>query len=178
MSLELPIYNIPIELINQVEETINRVIAENFSSAEQAELTYRPIRPEELNESLTMETRTYVTTLTGGTTWDRILNATADIKPPVGSVYLFMGWFVVEDPSHPIGLDCIGRIYISNVLQDETLLSLVNLQENNLYIKFKNIIVVKPNTTISIQIKGTAGGKAIIYPFAFRIGPKAQLNPT
>lgn len=177
MGFAIPFYNLDISIQAKVENLIKKIINENFSKDRIPSITYRPIRPDEINDALTINTRVYDTTKTG-TGFERIIGAANDLVVRTGSIYVFLGWIVVDDATASIGMDSVARIMVDGVLRNEIAPYTVNLMENNAMLTLDQIVVATEDTHVTIEFNSpsNATAHAIVYPLAFRIGPKAQLN--
>jgi len=181
MGVEYPHYELPPYIISQILELLDVIKKENFPASKLKEITYRPLRPDEINKALTIETRVYNTTKTA-VGYERILGATEDLKVKTGSIYIFLGWICIDDPTgaQPMGLGATGQILVEGVLRNEVDLSYVNAQENNGQLTLSQVIVANEDTSVRIQVKTpkNATAELIAYPYAIRMGPKAQLDVT
>lgn len=141
-----------------------------------ADLTIRPIRPEEINNGLTVATRIYNSVIAAVNT--RILGAAADAIVRTGSVYVFFGWFVIEDPTgvNRLGLNSVGQIVVEGVVKNEIALPSAFQSPDHMVWTFDQMVIIGEQTSFTIQARGAAAGQGIIYPLGYRIGPKSQLD--
>lgn len=141
---------------------------------------YRPLRPDEINIAFMPATRVYTTTAITAA-YFRILNAATDVTVPANSVYVSFGWYVLEDPTQPLGQDSVLQVLLNNVLAQEVAAYVVQTQENHELILLNQVVVAEENNVVRWQIKCPTNGPnaaGIIYPFAFRIGRKSTIGVT
>ena len=190
MGMAYPQYFLNPEQLALINQIVEKIKADNFTQDQLKRITHRPLRPEELNTSLTMDTRVYNMTMTAASAWSKLCAdaAAAAITVPTGSVYLLFGWIVVDQIAEQtqasaadwltIGLDAVGQIKVNGVLRNEVCLKLVDKNPNNMILTLDQIVVATEQTTLLVQAKGTDNGEAIVFPLAYRIGPKSQLDVT
>jgi hypothetical protein len=179
MGIGYPHYSINQVVNDTVIKLLDEITAEAFQGKDLNRITRRPIRPEEINVALAVATRIYNTTAITAA-YLNVLNAAAAAVVPAGSIIVFLGWIVIDDPANPIGQDCVVRVLINGVVRQECCASLVNLQENNALLLLDQVCIAEENSNFNCQIKcptnAAAGANAIAYPLAFRIGPREQLD--
>lgn len=178
MGMAYPQYELDDKILNTVLDLVERVKQENFPKEKLGGITFRPLRPEEVNPSFTVDTRVYDSTATGKI-YERILGATQDFIVPTGSVYVFLGWIIIQDPVAGFDLSSVVRLLVEGVVRNEVNLWLISIMENNSLLTLDQIVVAAENTRLAIQFKNPttgAGAHAIIFPLAYRIGPRSQLD--
>ncbi len=178
MGFFYPIYNIPPSLIDNIIDKCDQIVAKYWTDEKsRANVTYRPLRPNEINIAFTPATRVYDTTKTV-VGYERILGAAADIIVPTGSMYAIFGWLVIDDPTSSIGFDAVGQILVDTVIRNEIALMPINVQPGNVMLTLEQTIVAEQNQSLAIQFKSpvNAVAHAIVYPIGVRIGPKNQLD--
>lgn len=176
MGMAYPQYELDSKILNKILELVQATINDNWAEGRRQNITFRPLRPEEINETLTPETRIYASTATLKT-YERVLGATASFRVKTGSVYLFLGWIGIQDATTPMDLSTSVRLRVDGVTRNEVSLALVNQMENNALLTLDQVVVANEDSFIDIEFKDLTGvGTAIVYPLAYRIGPKAQLD--
>ena len=190
MGMAYPQYFMNPEQLALVNTIVDKIKADNFTADQLKRITHRPLRPEELNPALTMDTRTYKMTMQAAGAWGKLCAdlAAADIVVPTGSVYLLFGWICVDTAAFQtqaaaadwltIGLEAVGQIKVNGVLRNEVALKLVDQNPNQMILTLDQIVVATEQTNLLVQAKGIDNGEAIIFPLAYRIGPKSQLDVT
>jgi len=193
MGLAYPQYYLNPEQLALINQIVEKIKADNFTADQLKRITHRPLRPEELNTSLTMDTRRYNVILDNGTItglWHMLCatdTAAANIVVPTGSVYLIFGWICVDQEAQQtqvtsakdwltIGLESVGQVKVNGVLRNEICIKLVDMQPNHAVLTLDQIVVATEQTNLLVQVKGTDEGEAIVFPLAYRIGPKSQLD--
>lgn len=188
MGIAYPTYYLSEKEKSLIKQIVEKVKGDNFATAQLKKITHRPMRPEEIYDTLTTDTRVYDMTLTAASAWSHLCHdaASAAITVPTGSVYLIFGWIVVEREAMQtqttaadwkrIGLEAVGQIKVNGVLRNEVALKLVEKSPNHCLITWDQIVVAAEQTTLLIQAKGQDDGEALIFPLAYRIGPKSQLD--
>lgn len=176
MGFVIPPYNIDPRVYDKIMSDLAGIMKDKFPAEKQRELTYRPLRPEEINAALTTATRIYNSVI--GAAFTRILGAAADASVKTGSVYVFFGWIVIDDPTgvNPLGINGVVQLIVEGAIRAEMALEIINQQPGKCMVTLDQEVVLVENTTFTIQAKGLAGGVGIIFPLAFRIGPKSQLD--
>jgi len=178
MGMAYPQYELDNKILSTVLDLVEKVKIENFPKEKLGGITFRPIRPEEINPALTVDTRIYDTT-TVGKVYERILGAIIDFIVPTGSVMIFLGWIIIQDPLAAFGLDAVIRLLVEGVVRNEVSLWLPAIMENNSLLTLDQVVVAAENTRLRIEVKNPAvgaGAHAIAYPLAYRIGPRSQLD--
>ena len=195
MGLAYPQYYLNPEQLALINQIVEKIKADNFTASQLKRITHRPLRPEELNTALTIDTRRYNVILDNDTItglWHKLCatdTAAADVVVPTGSVYLIFGWIVVDQEAQQtqvtspadwltIGLNSVGQIKVNGVLRNEVCIKLVDMQPNHAVLTLDQIVVATEQTNLLVQVKGTDEGEAIVFPLAYRIGPKSQLDVT
>lgn len=165
---------------NKALEEIAAVIAENEYLAQQKKrLTWRPIRPRDINIAFTVVTEVYNTTLGAfPAVYTRIVAAAADSQVPAGNAIFIFGWYVLDDPTGvaPLGLAAVGQITVETTVRAEVCLKAIDMLPTHTKYTFDQEVFVQQNTTWTIQIKGLALAQSITYPLGVRIGPLEQLG--
>ena len=178
MGFVIPPYDTDPRMLDKIYQELSGAMSNKFTVEKQKELTYRPIRPNEINPALTTVTRIYnsVTGLAG--VYGRILGAAADAVTPSGNAFIIFGWMFLDDPTgaNPIGLGGVGQIVVEGTVRNEVCLKLIDMMPQRCLLTMDQIIIVTENTTWTMQIKGLAAAQVIAYPLGFRIGPMSQLN--
>lgn len=190
MGMAYPQYFMNPEQLALINQIVEKIKADNFTIEQLKRITHRPLRPEELYATLTMDTRTYKMTMIAAAAWSHLCHdgAAAAIVVPTGSVYLLFGWIVVDTIADQtqttaanwltIGLDAVGQIKVNGVLRNEVALKLIDMNPNHMVLTLDQIVVATEQTNLLVQAKGTDNGEAVVFPLAYRIGPKSQLDVT
>jgi len=177
MGFVIPPYNIDPRIQDQIQIEVAKIMNEKFPSEKRRELTWRPLRPEEIDVTLTPATRAYDTVLTGPPgTWDRILNAAADAIVPTGSVIVIFGWIVIDDPVTSMGPSAVGQVLVEGTIRNEIALLPISQLDPPMITTFDQLVVLVEQTRFAIQVTGVAAADIIAYPLAYRIGPRSQLD--
>ena len=175
----IPPYNADPRISDLINSELAIAMKTAFTPTEQTDLTYRPIRPRELNILLTVNTESYETTL-GATPniYNRIWGAVADAEVPAGNAFLIMGWYFLDDPTAaaPIGVAGTGQIVVEGVIRNEVALKPIDRLPNNAIVTNEQEVIIGENNHWTVQIKGAANASVICSPLAYRIGPHSQLD--
>lgn len=193
MGMAYPQYFMNPEQLALINQIVEKIKADNFTIEQLKRITHRPLRPEEINTALTMDTRVYDMMVDNATyEWHMPCaddTAAAAIVVPTGSVYLLFGWIVIDTIANQtqvtapadwvtIGLESVGQIKVNGVLRNEVCIKLVDMQPNHMVLTLDQIVVATEQTNLLIQVKGKDEGEALVFPLAYRIGPKSQLDVT
>lgn len=178
MGFVNPPYNIDPRMVDKVYQELSKAMAEKFTIEKQKELTYRPIRPNEINVALTTVTRVYNSVTGFAGVFGRILGAAADVITPSGNAFIIFGWLFLDDPTgaNPIGLGGVGQVVVEGTVRNEVALKPIDMMPERCLLTFEQVIMITENTSWTIQIKGAAAAQVIAYPLGYRIGPMSQLN--
>jgi len=187
MGMAYPLYHLTEQELATILGFIDEVIKKYFANASEP-ITKRPLRPKEINTSLTSDTSTYKMTMQASSAWGKLCadTAAASITVPVGSVYVIFGWLCVDTAPmqtqataadwKTIGLEAVGQIKVNGVMKSEVALKEVDVSPNHMLLQLDSIIVAPENAELLIQAKGKDDGEAIVFPLGYRIGPESQLN--
>lgn len=192
MGMAYPQYGLTDEQLATIRRVIKEIKDEYFRPEDLPKITHRPLRASELNTALTADTRTYYTVLDNTTItglWHMVCatdTAAASITVPTGSVYLILGWIFidwaqwieggVDATALSFGLNSVGQVKVNGVLKNETALPIVSRAQNNMILTLDQIVVAPEQSELLVQVKGTDEGQALVFPLAYRIGPKSQLD--
>jgi hypothetical protein len=174
----IPPYNADPRIMDLINSELANVMKQ-FDVSKQADLTYRPIRPREINTALTVSTESYDTTLGAvPATYTRICGAVADATVPAGNAFLIVGMYFMDDPTgaHSIGISGVAQITLDQTVKAEVALKPIDRLENNAVILREQELVVGENDVFTIQIKGAANAEVIAFPLGYRVGPHSQLD--
>lgn len=180
MGITYPEYNIPDTAINTILKVVEQVKSQ-FTPDKQANLTHRPLRPNELATLQTLANRVYHHKASA-TTFENILRDGTNIvilTVPTGRAIVFFGWIFIDDPALPLGLDGVARIKINGVVKNEVCTKLIDVQDGHMLLTLDQIVIARQQTTVEVQVKGAStADNIIIFPLAYVVGPKNQLDVT
>jgi len=193
MGIAYPQYFMNPEQLALINQIVEKIKADNFTIEQLKRITHRPLRAEELNTSLTLNTRVYKTILDNGTItglWHKLCatdTAAAEVVVPTGSVYLIFGWICINSDTEmaptvaeyfTIGEESVGQIKVNGVLRNELALLIAHNAPNHCILTLDQIVVATEQTNLLVQMKGKDEGECLVFPLAYRIGPKSQLDVT
>ncbi len=179
MGFVVPPFNLDPRQYDRIYDTIAQVIADKFDEKKRADITWRPMRPEEINATLTPATRVYNSGPLAATgVYQRILGGIATPAVLTGSVYVFFGWIFIDDPLGiaPIGTGGVVQLQVQGTPRAEAALYPIQVNGQHVLLTWDQIVIIGEQTTFDILFKGLIGGVGIVYPLAFRLGPHSQLD--
>ena len=180
MGLYAPQHYVSDNVQNLILDVIDSAIKRIFGADNRHKYDYRPLRPDELSDQMTINSRHYSTTVPANSTdFVRLLGATKEITVPVDSAYIFFGWVVIDNPTTSMGTTAVLRIYKENKLVQECAPYYIAQQDNNAVILWRQFIEVLASQTVDLKIKvatDSADRDFLVYPLGVRIAGVSKLS--
>jgi hypothetical protein len=179
MGIVIPYYGVSDSLMDYMMALVGTAIKKHWADAK-VEISYRPIRPNEIYTGFTSETRHYNTAnmVVASGTFDHILSTsnTSAITVEAGCGYIVLGWICIDSNVKNTGF---ARVKVDGVVKNEVLLQLVDEQDTHMLPTLDQVVVVTENQTLLFEVSGAeTTPDAMIYPLCYKIGPKSQLDVT